>query len=119
MHNRLHLAFVTVLVPDAHLKLVSTACTRGSYRNSLVMKRTNQSNSGAATTASRLGQPDLAIATMNDFVGAAQMVCSLDPSVPVIADADTGWVPFLNPKTWTSFIKKFSASVGLLTSLAL
>lgn len=24
--------------------------------------------SGAATTASRLGQPDLAIATMNDFV---------------------------------------------------
>lgn len=29
--------------------------------------------SGAATTASRLGQPDLAIATMNDFV----QVCSL------------------------------------------
>lgn len=25
--------------------------------------------SGAATTASRLGQPDLAIATLNDFVG--------------------------------------------------
>ncbi|KDR75644.1 hypothetical protein GALMADRAFT_68468 [Galerina marginata CBS 339.88] len=47
--------------------------------------------SGAATTASRLGQPDLAIATMNDFVGAAQMVCSLNPSVPVIADADTGF----------------------------
>ncbi|PPQ68043.1 hypothetical protein CVT25_014504 [Psilocybe cyanescens] len=47
--------------------------------------------SGAATTASRLGQPDLAIATMNDFVQAAQMVCSLDPTVPVIADADTGF----------------------------
>ncbi|KAJ3513978.1 hypothetical protein NLJ89_g2634 [Agrocybe chaxingu] len=47
--------------------------------------------SGAATTASRLGQPDLAIATMNDFVGAAQMVCSISPSVPVIADADTGF----------------------------
>ncbi|KIM40337.1 hypothetical protein M413DRAFT_177411 [Hebeloma cylindrosporum] len=47
--------------------------------------------SGAATTASRLGQPDLAIATLNDFVGAAQMVCSLHPSVPVIADADTGF----------------------------
>ncbi|KJA28887.1 hypothetical protein HYPSUDRAFT_176857 [Hypholoma sublateritium FD-334 SS-4] len=47
--------------------------------------------SGAATTASRLGQPDVAIATMNDFVGAAQMVCSLDPTVPVIADADTGF----------------------------
>ncbi|PPQ63031.1 hypothetical protein CVT24_005977 [Panaeolus cyanescens] len=47
--------------------------------------------SGAATTASRLGQPDLAIATMNDFVGAANMVCSINPSVPVIADADTGF----------------------------
>ena len=70
-------------------------------------------SSGAATTASRLGQPDLAIATLNDFVQvsfqtpvpsqphwlthaispvkqSAQMVCSLDPTCPVIADADTG-----------------------------
>lgn len=67
--------------------------------------------SGAATTASRLGQPDLAIATLNDFVQvlfspvtredevltvfslyqSAQMVCSLDPTIPVIADADTGY----------------------------
>lgn len=54
----------------------------------------NYHHSGAATTASRLGQPDLAIATLNDFVDAAEMVCSLDPQVPVIADADTGSVPF-------------------------
>ncbi|KAF5321046.1 hypothetical protein D9619_001672 [Psilocybe cf. subviscida] len=47
--------------------------------------------SGASTTASRLGQPDLAIATLNDFVGAAQMVCSINPTMPVIADADTGF----------------------------
>ncbi|KAI0321333.1 phosphoenolpyruvate pyruvate domain-containing protein [Amylostereum chailletii] len=47
--------------------------------------------SGAATTASRLGMPDLAIATMNDFVESGQMVCSLDPTMPVIADADTGF----------------------------
>ncbi|KAF8528469.1 phosphoenolpyruvate pyruvate domain-containing protein [Hysterangium stoloniferum] len=47
--------------------------------------------SGAATTASRLGQPDLAIATLNDFVQAASMVTSLSPSTPVIADADTGF----------------------------
>ncbi|KJA28893.1 hypothetical protein HYPSUDRAFT_197036 [Hypholoma sublateritium FD-334 SS-4] len=47
--------------------------------------------SGAATTASRLGQPDLAIATLNDFVEAGQMVSSLDPTMPVIADADTGF----------------------------
>lgn len=49
--------------------------------------------SGAATTASRLGMPDLAIATLNDFVEAGAMHASLDPTVPVIADADTGWVP--------------------------
>ena len=54
------------------------------------MQRTDIPFSGAATTASRLGQPDLAIATLNDFVQSAQMVCSLDPTVPVIADADTG-----------------------------
>lgn len=47
--------------------------------------------SGAATTASRLGQPDLAIATLNDFVEAGQMVSSLDATMPVIADADTGY----------------------------
>jgi len=35
--------------------------------------------------------PDLAIATLNDFVQSAQMVCSLSPSTPVIADADTGF----------------------------
>ena len=46
--------------------------------------------SGAATTASRLGMPDLAIATLNDFVEAGAMHASLDPTVPVIADADTG-----------------------------
>jgi 2-methylisocitrate lyase-like PEP mutase family enzyme len=47
--------------------------------------------SGAATTASRLGMPDLAIATLNDFVQAGSMVASLDPQTPVIADADTGF----------------------------
>ncbi|EJD53670.1 oxaloacetate acetylhydrolase [Auricularia subglabra TFB-10046 SS5] len=47
--------------------------------------------SGAATTASRLGMPDLAIATLNDFAESAAMVTNLDPSVPLIADADTGF----------------------------
>ena len=36
--------------------------------------------------------PDLAIATLNDFAEAGAMHASLDPSVPVIADADTGYV---------------------------
>ncbi|KAF5393464.1 hypothetical protein D9757_000475 [Collybiopsis confluens] len=47
--------------------------------------------SGAAVTASRLGQPDLAIATLNDFVEAARINCSINPSVPIVADADTGF----------------------------
>lgn len=35
--------------------------------------------------------PDLAIATLNDFAESAQMVCNIDPTCPVIADADTGF----------------------------
>ncbi|KAI6106370.1 hypothetical protein EDD16DRAFT_1490815, partial [Pisolithus croceorrhizus] len=48
--------------------------------------------SGAATTASRLGMPDLAVAVLNDFVQSPQMVCGLSPTTPVIADADTRYV---------------------------
>lgn len=40
---------------------------------------------------SKLGTADLGIATMNDMVQNASMIASLDPSVPVIADADTGY----------------------------
>ncbi|KAJ6598262.1 carboxyphosphonoenolpyruvate mutase [Mycena vulgaris] len=46
---------------------------------------------GAGTSASVLGQPDLAIVTLNDMVGNAGMIAGLDPRVPVIADADTGF----------------------------
>ena len=35
--------------------------------------------------------PDLAIATLNDFVEAGAMHAAINPSVPVIADADTGF----------------------------
>ncbi|KAJ7776413.1 oxaloacetate acetylhydrolase [Mycena metata] len=62
--------------------------------------------SGAATTASRLGQPDLAIATLNDFSAAAEMVCSLEPTMPVIADADTGFGgPAMIARTVTKYAK--------------
>ena len=90
---RLPLVFVMEFRPAARSRLASTACTRGLY----IYRSANRihvdillPHSGAATTASRLGQPDLAIATLNDFVQSAQMVCSLDPTMPVIADADTG-----------------------------
>ncbi|KAJ7769688.1 Pyruvate/Phosphoenolpyruvate kinase-like domain-containing protein [Mycena maculata] len=46
---------------------------------------------GAGTSASVLGQPDLAIVTLNDMVGNAGLIAGLDPRIPVIADADTGF----------------------------
>ncbi|KAN0132890.1 Pyruvate/Phosphoenolpyruvate kinase-like domain containing protein [Lactarius tabidus] len=70
--------------------------------------------SGAATTASRLGQPDLAIATLNDFVQSAQMVCSLDPTCPVIADADTGFGgPAMVARTVTRYARSGVAGLHI------
>ncbi|KAL2002035.1 hypothetical protein VTN02DRAFT_759 [Thermoascus thermophilus] len=46
---------------------------------------------GAGTTISRLGMPDLGIATLNDMRDNAAMIAGLDPSVPLVADADTGY----------------------------
>lgn len=40
---------------------------------------------------SRLGMPDLGIATLDDMRDNASMIASLDQSVPLIADADTGF----------------------------
>lgn len=44
--------------------------------------------SGAGMTGSRLGLPDLAYATQDDFVAQAGMIASCDRRVPVIADAE-------------------------------
>lgn len=50
---------------------------------------------GAGTSVARLGQPDLALATMTDMLeNAASIAGSVD--VPVIADADTGYGGVLN-----------------------
>lgn len=40
---------------------------------------------------SRLGIADLGLATMNDMRDNAAMIASIDPTVPLIADADTGY----------------------------
>ena len=40
---------------------------------------------------SRLGMADLGVATMNDMRDHASMIANLDPSIPLIADADTGY----------------------------
>src|SRR6202046_5217073 len=70
--------------------------------------------SGAATTASRLCQPDLAISTLNDFVQSAEMVCSLDPTCPVIADADTGFGgPAMVARTVTQYARSGVAGLHI------
>lgn len=46
---------------------------------------------GAGTTMSRLGMPDMGIATLNDMRDNAAMIASLSPNTPLIADADTGY----------------------------
>lgn len=45
---------------------------------------------GAGTTTSRLGQPDLGIAQLADMRANAEMIGSLNPDVPLVADMDTG-----------------------------
>nr|OQO26708.1 hypothetical protein B0A51_03955 [Rachicladosporium sp. CCFEE 5018] len=46
---------------------------------------------GAGTAMSRLGMADLGLTTFTDMHQNAAMIASLGPSVPVIADADTGY----------------------------
>ncbi|KAH7009333.1 Pyruvate/Phosphoenolpyruvate kinase-like domain-containing protein [Macrophomina phaseolina] len=47
---------------------------------------------GAGTTASRLGMPDLAMAQLHDMREQAEMICNLTPyGPPVIADMDAGY----------------------------
>jgi len=46
---------------------------------------------GAGATMSRLGMADLGVATMNDMRDHAGMIANIDPTIPLIADADTGY----------------------------
>ena len=47
---------------------------------------------GAGTTASRLGHADLGIAQLHDMKEQADMIANLDPNgPPLIADMDTGY----------------------------
>ncbi|EME87012.1 uncharacterized protein MYCFIDRAFT_30037 [Pseudocercospora fijiensis CIRAD86] len=46
---------------------------------------------GAGTSMSKLGWADLGIATQVDMRSNAEMIASLSPGVPLIADADTGY----------------------------
>lgn len=46
---------------------------------------------GAGTTASRLGMADLGVASRTDMKEHADMIANLDPSKMLIADMDTGY----------------------------
>ena len=46
---------------------------------------------GAGTSMSRLGLADLGLANQMDMANNAAMIASLNPDVPLIADADTGY----------------------------
>ncbi|CAL5875250.1 uncharacterized protein PFLUO_LOCUS9554 [Penicillium psychrofluorescens] len=69
---------------------------------------------GAGTAASRLGLPDLGLATMGDMAANASMIASLDRSVPVIADADTGYGgPLMVARTVHAYIAGGVAAMHL------
>lgn len=66
---------------------------------------------GAGTSMSRLGMADLGLATMDDMVRNAAMIAGLDPSVPLIADADTGYGgPIMVRRTVEAYIRAGVAS---------
>ncbi|CAG9945174.1 unnamed protein product [Clonostachys rosea f. rosea IK726] len=69
---------------------------------------------GAGTTASRLGMPDLGLATFNDMLESAAMIASLDRKTPLIADADTGYGgPVMVARTVRAYITAGVAGLHL------
>ncbi|KAK5996402.1 2,3-dimethylmalate lyase [Cladobotryum mycophilum] len=69
---------------------------------------------GAGMTMSRLGMPDLGVATLNDMRDSAAMIASLDPSVPLIADADTGYGgPLMVGRTVAQYMQAGVAALHL------
>jgi 2-methylisocitrate lyase-like PEP mutase family enzyme len=69
---------------------------------------------GAGTSMSRLGWADLGMATLNDMKGNAEMIASLDPSVPLIADADTGYGgPIMVSRTVTQYARAGVAALHI------
>ena len=63
---------------------------------------------------SRLGWADLGIATLDTMRSNAEMIASLDPSVPVIADADTGYGgPIMVSRTVTRYSRAGVAALHI------
>ena len=63
---------------------------------------------------SKLGQPDLGLATLNDMRANAEMIANLDPTVPLIADADAGYGgPIMVGRTVTQYAKAGVAALHI------
>jgi 2-methylisocitrate lyase-like PEP mutase family enzyme len=63
---------------------------------------------------SRLGQADMGVATLNDMLTNATMIANIDPSTPLIADADTGYGgPVMVGRTVTQYIRAGVAGLHL------
>lgn len=60
--------------------------------NTTSLYANHNSQTGAGTTASRLGMADLGLAQLHDMKTNAEMIANLDPfGPPLIADMDTGY----------------------------
>ncbi|KAM7199068.1 Pyruvate/Phosphoenolpyruvate kinase-like domain containing protein [Naviculisporaceae sp. PSN 640] len=77
-----------IVCPGVQDGLSARVCLQQGFKN-LYM-------TGAGTSISLLGQPDLGLATATEMIQNASMLASLDRSVPLIADCDTGFGGPLN-----------------------
>ncbi|KIY01664.1 uncharacterized protein Z520_01801 [Fonsecaea multimorphosa CBS 102226] len=69
---------------------------------------------GAGVSMSRLGMADLGLTTLNDMTANAAMIAGLDSTVPLIADADTGYGgPLSVRRTVQEYIKAGVAGLHL------
>ncbi|KAK1641058.1 Pyruvate/Phosphoenolpyruvate kinase-like domain-containing protein [Colletotrichum phormii] len=69
---------------------------------------------GAGTSASKLGLPDLGYATLDDMRSHAEMLANLDPSIPLVADADTGYGgPNMVARTVTQYARSGVAGLHI------
>ena len=69
---------------------------------------------GAGTAMSRIGMADLGIITMTEMVDNARLIANLDRSVPLIADADTGYgSPIMVGRTVQQYISAGVAAFHL------
>ncbi|KAJ5649123.1 Methylisocitrate lyase [Penicillium longicatenatum] len=60
------------------------------------------------------GQADLAISTLNDMRSHAEMIAQLDPSIPIIADADTGFGgPIMVARTVSQYARSGVAALHI------